>query len=205
MNNPSAEDVISLVISNLNVPIKDFGDQTPKKQEVEKVCVTNVWMMKKLKKIKSWKKMIYGVQYTTVLVLMAENVPRIEPTSGFNTGKILLKGKKWSSVLRVSRHYQKRMIPNLISEKLIILTMNKIRLQQSQKWIKLKKILVASLLCFKARMTHLLILNCQTLRASFLHSSLDLKSFQLSRLMWIWIGEFKSKLKSKRILSKEWF
>jgi hypothetical protein len=42
MNNLSAGDVISLVISNLNVSIKDFGDQTPKKQEVEKVCVTNV-------------------------------------------------------------------------------------------------------------------------------------------------------------------
>ena len=82
--------------------------------------------------------------------------------------------------------------------------MNKIRLQQSQKWIKLIKTLVASLHFFKARLIKMLLCNCKTLRASFLHS-IDLQSFQFNRPIWMWIRDSKSKSRSRLILSKRWF
>ena len=97
------------------------------------------------------------------------------------------------------------MILKNFTKKLINITMNKIRLQQSQNWIKLWKILVASLLFWQARMTQSLILNCLILKVSFLHFSKDLQSFMFSRLKWILTGDFKSKSRSKWILLKEWF
>ena len=94
---------------------------------------------------------------TVTIFIIVEYVQKME--SEFDKEKKLLKGRSWNSAHNALKIFQ-NLTKNIFPEKPLIITMSKIRLQQSQKWIKLKKILVASLLCFKARMTHLLILNC---------------------------------------------
>ena len=76
--------------------------------------------------------------------------------------------------------------------------------QQSQKWIKLQKILVTSLLCFKATEIKMHLLPYSIWKTIFLLFSIDLKSFQFNRLSKIWIRESCNKLIKKLFLNKKW-
>ena len=98
--------------------------------------------MTKKKKLKKYQKILTFIKSTTVLF-----VPNV--ISGYRPEKMLSKGRNTSSVLLVSKQLKKIEILNLIIKNFIKIIMIKIRLQQSQKLIKLQKILVASLLCFK--------------------------------------------------------
>jgi len=77
---------------------------------------------------------------TVTIFIIVVIVQKLE--SEFNIEKKLLKDKSCFFVLLVSNQTQKIKILKV----LIINAMSKIRLQQTQKWIKLWKILVASLL-----------------------------------------------------------
>ena len=86
-----------------------------------------------------------------------------------------------------------------------------IRLQQIQKWIKLQKKLVASLLCFKVAEIKMCLLPCSIWRASFslLIKKLNFSNFNRLSKSKIWIREFWSKLKKmsikiKRKSRKKW-
>ena len=77
---------------------------------------------------------------TVTIFIIVEYVQKME--SEFDKEKKLSKDKSYFFVLLVSKQTQKIKILKV----LIINLMSKIRPQQSQKWIKLWKILVASLL-----------------------------------------------------------
>ena len=131
-------------------------------------------MMKK-KKLKKYQKILTIIKSTTVLI-----VPNV--ISGYRPEKMLSKGRNRNSVLLVSKHLKKIEILNLIIKNVLKIIMSKIRRQQSQKLIKLQKILVASLLFFKARENKTCLLLCSIWRAKFFLLSKNVKSFHCNRL-----------------------
>ncbi len=96
--------------------------------------------------------------------------------------KMLMKGRRRNFVLLASRQSLKLIKLSLFIKKLSKILTNKIRRQQSQKWIKLQKIPAASLLCFKAEETKMHLLPFSTWRASFPLLIKNLKSSQFDRL-----------------------